>query len=42
MKDHPLSWGCFPSGTDTAFAEVGKAGVDEGPKADCATEKWNT
>lgn len=41
MKDHPSSWGCFPSGTDTAFAEVGKAGVDEGPKADCAPEKWN-
>lgn len=27
-----------PLEINTAFAELGKAGVDEGPKADCAPE----
>lgn len=39
MKDLTSSWDLFPPGLNTAFAVLGKVGVDEGREADYATKK---
>lgn len=39
MKDLASSWDRFPPGINTAFAVLGKVGVDEHPEADYATTK---
>lgn len=39
MKDLASSWDQFPPGINTAFAVLGKVGVDEHPEADYATTK---
>lgn len=41
IKNLTSSWDWFPPGINTAFAELGKAGVAEGPEADYSAKKWD-